>query len=84
MVLPSESKIIVPSFVDWKTVPGPIKAADLYRQSVLKDFASEKPLYIHIDLRSMISDQESSLIAFYKACNVKWACPVKTRLEGFL
>ncbi|KAI7789685.1 hypothetical protein IRJ41_018220, partial [Triplophysa rosa] len=36
----------------------------------------------HIDLRSSISDQESMLIAFYKACNVKWACPLKTRLEG--
>lgn len=69
-------------FVDWKTVQGPIKAAELYRQSVIQDHASEKPLYMHLDLTSSISDQEASLIAFYKACNAKWACPLKTRLEG--
>ncbi|XP_057184235.1 uncharacterized protein LOC130550753 [Triplophysa rosa] len=80
--LSTSSSALTDEEMDWKTVPGPIKAADLYRQSVLKDFASEKPLYMHIDLRSSISDQESMLIAFYKACNVKWACPLKTRLEG--
>ncbi|KAI2665849.1 G2/M phase-specific E3 ubiquitin-protein ligase [Labeo rohita] len=67
---------------DWKIVPGPIKAAELFRQSVLKVHASEKPLYLHMDLTSSISDQEATLITFYKACNVKWACPLKTRLEG--
>ncbi|KAI2646736.1 Acetyl-CoA decarbonylase/synthase complex subunit alpha 1 [Labeo rohita] len=67
---------------DWTIVPGPIKAAELFRQSVLKVHASEKPLYLHMDLTSSISDQEATLIAFYKACNVKWACPLKTRLEG--
>lgn len=75
-------KTTIVSFVDWKTVPNPIQAAELYRQSVLKVHASEKPLYLHVDLTSSISDQEASLIAFYKACNVNWACPLKTRLEG--
>lgn len=75
-------KTTIVSFVDWKTVPNPIQAAELYSQSVLKVHASEKPLYLHVDLTSSISDQEASLIAFYKACNVNWACPLKTRLKG--
>uniref|UniRef100_A0A8C2H3U6 HECT domain-containing protein n=1 Tax=Cyprinus carpio TaxID=7962 RepID=A0A8C2H3U6_CYPCA len=84
--LPSTSSVSLSDFTDeakdWKTVQGPIKAAELYRQSVIQDHASEKPLYMHLDLTSSISDQEASLIAFYKACNAKWACPLKTRLEG--
>lgn len=53
-------KTTIVSFVDWKTVPNPIQAAELYRQSVLKVHASEKPLYLHVDLTSSISDQEAS------------------------
>ncbi|KAM9431931.1 uncharacterized protein Hap1MRO34_002924 [Clarias gariepinus] len=47
---------------DWKIVPDPIKAAELFRQSVLKVHASEKPLYLHLDLTSSISDQEGTLL----------------------
>ncbi|XP_067289365.1 uncharacterized protein [Pseudorasbora parva] len=69
--VPATSSVLLSDFTDeakdWKTVPSPIKAAELYRQSVLKVHASEKPLYLHLDLTSSISDQEASLIAFLQS-----------------
>ncbi|XP_062849559.1 uncharacterized protein LOC134311810 [Trichomycterus rosablanca] len=67
---------------EWKTTPDPARAARSYRETVLHTHASGKPLHLHVDLRSIISEQEMALIAFYKAGSIDWARPLQCRLEG--
>ncbi len=66
------------SFVDWKVYQ------TLFRQLNCTGNLYFKFMHLrnHCTCMLTISDQEASLIAFYKAYNVNWACPLKTRLEG--
>ncbi|XP_034536180.1 uncharacterized protein LOC117810445 isoform X2 [Notolabrus celidotus] len=67
---------------DWKTMPTPSRAAWFYREAMLQNHASGKPLRLHFDLGDSNSDQDLAFIAFYKACKVDWASPLQWRLEG--
>ncbi|XP_073805090.1 uncharacterized protein [Danio rerio] len=67
---------------DWKTHLDPKTAALLYRKQILQLHETGKPLFMSMDLRSSVEEQDRQLINFYKQRNVEWACPVKCQLQG--
>ncbi|XP_073767217.1 uncharacterized protein isoform X2 [Danio rerio] len=66
---------------DWKTHLDPKTAALLYRKQILQLHETGKPLFMSMDLRSSVEEQDRQLINFYKQRNVEWACPVKCQLQ---
>ena len=68
--------------LDWKCIPDPESAANLYRNNLLREHETRKPLLIYMDLAESVVDREKTLLCFYKTPNREWACPLKCTLIG--
>ncbi|KAK1158972.1 hypothetical protein AOXY_G22816 [Acipenser oxyrinchus oxyrinchus] len=71
-----------PPLSEWELEPDPTRAAWLFKRALLSHHETGKPLNLRMDIRESLEDQERALMTFYKAPNIKWACPLKCTLEG--
>ncbi|XP_076839455.1 uncharacterized protein LOC143488805 [Brachyhypopomus gauderio] len=78
-VLPGCSAKIVD---EWQSIPDPIKAMSLYRETQLRNHATQAPLSLYMDMRSTPAERDGALISFYKKTRVEWARPLYCKLEG--
>ncbi|MGH0154001.1 UNVERIFIED_CONTAM: hypothetical protein FKN15_028249 [Acipenser sinensis] len=71
-----------PPLSEWELEPDPTRAAWLFKRALLSHHETGKPLNLRVDIRENLEDQVRALMTFYKAPNIKWACPLKCTLEG--
>lgn len=59
----------------------PAQAAKVFKQNLLQQHASGKPLKMRMDLRDSEEERERELLSFYKQ-QQEWACPLHCTLVG--
>ncbi|XP_049912618.1 uncharacterized protein LOC126397713 isoform X1 [Epinephelus moara] len=89
----SAESVVVPAVIDneeldhketdteWKLIKQPAQAAKVFKENLLREHASGKPLRIRMDVRDSEEDRERELLSFYKQ-QQEWACPLHCTLVG--
>jgi len=65
-------------------ISNPSDAANVFKEDILSQHATGKPLYLTMDLGDSAEDRERAVLTFYKMANVEWACPLTFTLKGKL
>uniref|UniRef100_G3N7I1 HECT domain-containing protein n=1 Tax=Gasterosteus aculeatus aculeatus TaxID=481459 RepID=G3N7I1_GASAC len=68
---------------EWKIIEEPTQAAKVFKENLLREHATGKPLRIKMDVRESEEDRERELLLFYKQ-QQEWACPLHCTLVGDL
>ncbi|XP_065809225.1 uncharacterized protein [Labrus bergylta] len=66
---------------DWKLIKEPTLAAQVFKDNLLSEHATGKPLKLKMDVRESEEDRERALLSFYKQ-QQEWACPLHCTLDG--
>ncbi|KAL7401179.1 hypothetical protein ABVT39_024300 [Epinephelus coioides] len=66
---------------EWKLIKEPAQAAKVFKENLLREHASGKPLRMKMDVRDSEEDRERELLSFYKQPQ-EWACPLHCTLLG--
>ncbi|XP_072571903.1 uncharacterized protein [Paramormyrops kingsleyae] len=77
-----EEKSLIGEKPEWKCEQDATRAAWLYKFELLSKYETRKAVVLQMDLWESITDQQRSLISFYKAPKVEWASPISCKLEG--
>nr|XP_020483627.1 G2/M phase-specific E3 ubiquitin-protein ligase-like isoform X5 [Labrus bergylta] len=67
--------------MDWKIIKEPTLAAQVFKDNLLSEHATGKPLKLKMDVRESEEDRERALLSFYKQ-QQEWACPLHCTLDG--
>ncbi|KAI4892787.1 hypothetical protein NFI96_017024, partial [Prochilodus magdalenae] len=70
------------SFDAWITEPDPVKAAQLFTQSILEVNKNKDHLSFTLSLRDSLVERNRAIIFFYKRPKVQWSNPLQCRLTG--
>ncbi|XP_077947846.1 uncharacterized protein LOC120823632 [Gasterosteus aculeatus] len=68
---------------EWKIIEEPTQAAKVFKENLLREHATGKPLRMKMDVRESEEDRERELLLFYKQ-QQEWACPLHCTLVGDL
>ncbi|XP_068580956.1 G2/M phase-specific E3 ubiquitin-protein ligase-like isoform X3 [Cebidichthys violaceus] len=66
---------------EWKLIKEPAQAAKAFKEELLKEHETGKPLRMKMDVRDSEEDRERDLLSFYKQ-QQEWACPLHCTLAG--
>ncbi|XP_051809923.1 uncharacterized protein LOC110970857 isoform X1 [Acanthochromis polyacanthus] len=66
---------------EWKLIKEPAQAAKVFKEKLLSEHASGKPLRMKMDVRDSEEERERELLSFYKQPQ-EWACPLHCTLLG--
>ncbi|KAK6298689.1 hypothetical protein J4Q44_G00301990 [Coregonus suidteri] len=66
---------------EWKLIKEPTQAAKVFKENLLREHATGKPLRMKMDVRDSEEDRERELLLFYKQ-QQEWACPLHCTLVG--
>ncbi|XP_057712511.1 uncharacterized protein LOC130929422 [Corythoichthys intestinalis] len=66
---------------DWNIIKDPSLAVQVFKEKLLQEHETGKPLKLRMDMRDSEEDRERALLAFYKQ-QQEWACPLQCILEG--
>ncbi|XP_076595632.1 uncharacterized protein LOC143326048 isoform X1 [Chaetodon auriga] len=88
----SAESAVVPAVIDedldhketdneWKLIKEPAQAAKVFKENLLREHASGKPLRMKMNVRESEEDRERELLSFYKQPQ-EWACPLHCTLLG--
>ncbi|KAI4872543.1 hypothetical protein NFI96_020726 [Prochilodus magdalenae] len=66
----------------WITEPDPVKAAQLFTQSILEVNKNKDHLNFTLSLRDSLVERNRAIIFFYKRPKVQWSNPLQCRLTG--
>ncbi|XP_074519367.1 uncharacterized protein LOC141785115 [Halichoeres trimaculatus] len=69
-------------FPDWKIEPDPTEASVKFKEEILNQHATAKPLSLVMDLRESAEERERAILSFYKMAHVDWASPLTCTLKG--
>ena len=72
---------IVVVSIEWNLIKEPAQAAKVFKENLLREHASGKPLRMKMDVRDSEEERERELLLFYKQ-QQEWACPVHCTLFG--
>ncbi|KAF1374348.1 hypothetical protein PFLUV_G00228140 [Perca fluviatilis] len=64
-----------------KLIKEPTQAAKVFKENLLREHATGKPLRMKMDVRDSEEDRERELLLFYKQ-QQEWACPLHCTLVG--
>ncbi|XP_068559830.1 uncharacterized protein [Cebidichthys violaceus] len=67
--------------MEWKLIKEPAQAAKAFKEELLKEHETGKPLRMKMDVRDSEEDRERDLLSFYKQ-QPEWACPLHCTLAG--
>lgn len=67
--------------MDWKLIKEPAQAAEVFKENLLREHTTGKPLKLRMDVRDNEEDRERALLSFYKQ-QQEWACPLHCTLDG--
>ncbi|CAJ1053415.1 uncharacterized protein LOC115548715 isoform X1 [Xyrichtys novacula] len=65
----------------WKLIKEPAQASKVFKENLLWEHASGKPLKMRMDVRDSEKERERELLSFYK-WQQEWACPLHCTLVG--
>ncbi|XP_034534660.1 uncharacterized protein LOC117809074 [Notolabrus celidotus] len=68
-------------FPDWKIKEDPAEAAMKFKEDILNQHATGKPLSLVMDLGDSAEDRERTILSFYKLARVEWASPLTCTLK---
>ncbi|XP_076848299.1 uncharacterized protein LOC143493638 [Brachyhypopomus gauderio] len=66
---------------EWGLIENPVQASKVFKESLLGEHASGRPLKLKMDIRDTEEDRERALLSFYKEQR-EWACPLQCALDG--
>ncbi|KAK6297139.1 hypothetical protein J4Q44_G00317220 [Coregonus suidteri] len=66
---------------EWKLIKEPTQAAKVFKENLLREHATGKPLRMKMDVRDSEEDRERELLLLYKQ-QQEWACPLHCTLVG--
>ncbi|XP_065805904.1 uncharacterized protein [Labrus bergylta] len=76
-----ESEVEPVVIENWKIIKEPTLAAQVFKDNLLSEHATGKPLKLKLDVREREEDRERALLSFYKQ-QQEWACPLHCTLDG--
>nr|XP_029132010.1 G2/M phase-specific E3 ubiquitin-protein ligase-like isoform X3 [Labrus bergylta] len=76
-----ESEVEPVVIENWKIIKEPTLAAQVFKDNLLSEHATGKPLKLKMDVRESEEDRERALLSFYKQ-QQEWACPLHCTLDG--
>ncbi|CAN9516071.1 unnamed protein product [Ophioblennius macclurei] len=66
----------------WRTASDPKQAGQIFSKELLRKNKNLKSLFLSVDIRQDVSEQDKALVAFYKKDKVQWASPLYCKLQG--